>query len=121
LPKLICRNREHATILASNFPQGISDDQVRHFFKEVFYSPMDVVDHQCGTIKQLERTGDEGEEGESFVIEFENEVHILPSAASDVLGRSRICDDETFKEVSGPRHLGQQIRPGYIIYHELPT
>ena len=78
-------DREHATILASNFPQGTSDDQVRHFFKEVFYSPKAIVDRQCGTIKQLERTGDEGEEGESFVIEFENEVHVQPSADSDVL------------------------------------
>jgi hypothetical protein len=119
-PRLISRNREHATVLASNFPHGISDDQVRHFFKEVVPFPTDVFDHQCGTIKQVERTGDE-EEGGSFVIEFENEVPLSRLQPLTFLGRSRICYDEKRKDVSGPRDLGQQIRPGYIVYHELPT
>jgi len=29
------RDREHATILASNFPADVREDQIRHFFKEV--------------------------------------------------------------------------------------
>jgi len=35
MSELIVRDREHATILASNFPHGTSDDQIHHFFKEV--------------------------------------------------------------------------------------
>ena len=29
------RDREHASILASNFPADAKEDQIRHFFKEV--------------------------------------------------------------------------------------
>jgi len=35
ISELIVRDREHATILASNFPHGTSDDQIHHFFEEV--------------------------------------------------------------------------------------
>jgi hypothetical protein len=29
------RDREHASIIASNFPDGSTDDQIRHFFRHV--------------------------------------------------------------------------------------
>jgi len=31
----IRRDREHSTVIATNFPEDTTEDQVRHFFKDV--------------------------------------------------------------------------------------
>ena len=37
-------DREHSSIIASNFPDDTSDDQIRHFFKDVRYSFVVITD-----------------------------------------------------------------------------
>jgi hypothetical protein len=34
------RDREHASIIASNFPDESTDDQIRHFFRHVRALPL---------------------------------------------------------------------------------
>lgn len=70
------RDREHATILATNFPADTIDDQIRHFFKEVL--PLsNWVNPQCGAIRRLNAKSDGIQEGKSFIVEFEQEVHVF--------------------------------------------
>jgi hypothetical protein len=107
LAKTDCRNREHATILASNFPQGISDDQVRHFFKEVLHFPTDVVDDSVVRLSNL-REPEMKETKESLLsLNLKTRFIFSRSRPLMLLGRGRIRDDETFKEVSRSRNLGQ--------------
>ena len=67
----ISRDREHSTIIASNFPENTTEEQVRYFFKDVSSPQEYPLMGQCGTIRNVRDTS---KSGISFVIEFEKEV-----------------------------------------------
>jgi len=55
------RDREHATVIAKNFPHNTTDEQVRYFFRD------------CGTIRELTNT-ESHDDTRSVIIEFDKEA-----------------------------------------------
>jgi len=70
---------------------------------------------------QIERTDPEGEEGESVIIEFETEVHMLLSLMLISSERGCLGINQTSEEISGSRNIDQQIGPDDFICNELST